>query len=449
MPYARWKGANAPVSNGAVVTRLALEANEDAPRTARAALASLGAGLDDDVLERASLLTSEVVTNAVRFSGGAEVRVDMWRAGSTVAVVTSDDGPGFDPVALPGTIAGAESDGGFGLPLLDTLSEAWGSGTHEDSWVWFEVSPRISARPASRATTKGDDLLDIRMVVESVKNHALVAMDRAGNVTNWGSGPVELTGYPADEMLGRPLSELYVPASATTFDRDMERTDSEGWHSVDRWLRRKDGTQIWAEVTLAPIRDRSGRKRGLSALISDITERKRAGDAREHLIADLREQALTDELTGLPNRRRFSQELARELARSRRQGSDFAIAMLDLDGFKAFNDTHGHPGGDKLLRAVSREWSAALRESDLLGRLGGDEFAITLPDCAPDLALAVVARMQDATHALIGSSAGIASSQDADSPDGLLARADEALYAAKRGPARISTDGAVTSSREQ
>ena len=295
-------------------------------------------------------------------------------------------------------------------------------------------------RPGTIQATDGDQLLDIRMVVESVRNHALIALDRAGNVTNWGAGPVALTGYSADEMLGHPLSDLYIPASGDAFARDREAAESVGWHAGERWIRRKDRPELWAEVTLAPILDRSGRKRGLSALLSDVTMRKSHGDAREQLIADLREQALTDDLTGLPNRRRFAQELARELARSRRQGTEFAVAMLDLDGFKAFNDTHGHPGGDDLLCAITGAWSAALRGSDMLGRLGGDEFAITLPDCPPALALTVVSRVQDSTHALIPSSAGIASSRMADTGEELLMRADAALYEAKRGGQRLATD---------
>jgi diguanylate cyclase (GGDEF)-like protein/PAS domain S-box-containing protein len=444
MQYTRWQGPDRPVPNGGTVTRLELETNADAPRIARTALESLRGQIDDDVLERSMLLTSEVVTNAVRFSGGSQVRVDLWRSGTTLAVVASDDGPGFDPVPLRGTIADALVDGGFGLPLLDTLSDRWGSGTAADSWVWFEVSPRLDSQPARAPETDGDQLLDIRMVVESVRNHALIALDLKGNVTNWGAGPVALTGYTADEMLGRPLCELYVPSSSARFARDSDAALAEGWHATERWISRKDRPMLWVEVALAPIRDRSGTDRALSALISDITARKREGEEREQLIADLREQTLTDELTGLPNRRHLADELARELARSRRNGTEFAVAMIDLDGFKAFNDEHGHAAGDDLLRTVTRKWSAALRGSDLLGRLGGDEFAVTLPDCSPELALVAIARIQDSAETLIGSSAGIASSRAADTGEDLLARADAALYSAKRSGRRVSTDGAVS-----
>jgi diguanylate cyclase (GGDEF)-like protein/PAS domain S-box-containing protein len=447
MQYTRWQGPERPAPNGGTVTRLELNTDEDASRIARIALESLRGEIDDDVLERSMLLMSEVVTNAVRFSGGSQVRIDLWQSGRALAVVTSDDGPGFDPVTARGTIADALVDGGFGLPLLDTLSDGWGSGAAAaDSWVWFEVSPRFDSEPSTppETGTDADQLLDIRMVVESVRNHALVALDLEGNVTNWGAGPAALTGYTADERLGRALCELYVPSSKERFAHEREAAVAEGFHATARWIRRKNLPDLWVEVALAPIRDRSGRDRGMSALISDITARKREGDAREHLIADLREQALTDDLTGLPNRRRLTDELARELARSRRNDTEFAVAMIDLDGFKAFNDEHGHTAGDELLRAVTSRWSAALRGSDLLGRLGGDEFAVTLPDCSPELAVIAVTRIQESAWTLIGSSAGIASSRTADTGEGLLARADVALYNAKRSGQRISTDGAVS-----
>jgi hypothetical protein len=76
------------------------------------------------------------------------------------------------------TIADADRDDGFGLPLADTLSEVWGSGTGADSWVWFEVLPRIDGRRVETVVSESDELLDTRMVFESLQNHALVALDR-------------------------------------------------------------------------------------------------------------------------------------------------------------------------------------------------------------------------------------------------------------------------------
>src|SRR3954447_8847961 len=387
MNYARWLGPDRPLSNGSVVTRLRLESNDDAPQAARAALAAHRGQVEDDVFERAELLASEIVTNAAKFGGGGDIRLEIWRTGGTVALIASDDGPGFVPSARDGNIA--EMDGGFALPLIDTLSTAWGNGTGADSWVWVEVSPRITAVTQSRGSD-ADELLDIRMAVESIWNHALIALDNAGTVTDWGAGPAVLTGFSAEQMLGRPVSDLFVPASKSAFSRDRELAEAMGWQRSARWIRRSDQTQFWADVDLAPIRDHSLHQRGLSILISDLTAQQREAAAREHVIVDLRKQALTDEVTGLANRPQWMQVLRRELARSRRQEAPLAIAVLELDQFEAYSDAHGRPAGDDLLRAVACSWTEAIRPSDVLARYGGDEFAITLPDCPPEVARDVI-----------------------------------------------------------
>jgi diguanylate cyclase (GGDEF)-like protein/PAS domain S-box-containing protein len=423
MTFERWHGPARPVLNGATVVRLALTSDEDAPRLARTAVARLRGHADEDALERATLLMSELVTNSVNHADGAEVRVEIWPANGSIGVVVTDDGPGFTPGAPPATFG--DGNCGNGLRLVDALSDGWGSGRNGEAWVWFEVAPRVVGPPPP-------DLLDVRMLVDSVKDRALIGLDPKGNVTNWGAGAVELTGYEAAERLGRPLSDLYTQASAQAFAVECAEVESEGFHQSERWLRRKDRPRVWAEVSLSPIVDRSGKRRGLAGLISDASERKRVRDTNEHLISELREQAMTDELTGLPNRRRWAEELNRELARARRNATPFAIVMLDLNGFKDFNDEHGHPAGDELLRAVARDWSEAVRASDMLGRFGGDEFSITLPDCPPELALVVVRRVQAATPPGIASSAGVASSDGVQTADELVALADAALYDAKR-----------------
>src|SRR4051812_31040471 len=105
MTYKRWQGPTRPVSNGVAALRLTLVSNEDAPGHARGALARLRDQTDADVLERAVLLTSELVTNSVKHAGGAEIRVDIWPTAGSIAVVVTDDGPGFVPVAQPATVA--------------------------------------------------------------------------------------------------------------------------------------------------------------------------------------------------------------------------------------------------------------------------------------------------------------------------------------------------------
>jgi diguanylate cyclase (GGDEF)-like protein len=153
--------------------------------------------------------------------------------------------------------------------------------------------------------------------------------------------------------------------------------------------------------------------------------------------------ALTDELTELPNRRAFVQEVARELARSRRTGQAFALCLLDIDHFKAVNDTLGHDVGDELLRRVALLMRRHLREADLCARVGGEEFAIFLADISPEV---TEQRMQSLLNTLragcfigersVTASLGVAHSNDVGRDvafEALYQAADRALYAAKRG----------------
>ena len=151
MRFRRWQGPERPVSEDGAVSHFTLVSDIDAPRAARAAIASTCTGTSEEVLERAALLATEIVTNSVKFSPGSKVDVEVWRSLGTVAVVVSDDGPGFDPEATP--YPRMSGSGGMGLPLVDALSEAWGSGSDDCSWVWFEVSPRLFSRPTAQLSS--------------------------------------------------------------------------------------------------------------------------------------------------------------------------------------------------------------------------------------------------------------------------------------------------------
>ena len=143
--------------------------------------------------------------------------------------------------------------------------------------------------------------------------------------------------------------------------------------------------------------------------------------------------ARTDALTGLLNRRAWDEGLPTELARAGRAGERVSVALLDLDRFKAFNDVQGHPAGDRLLRAAAAAWRGELRAPDVLARYGGEEFGVILPGCGLDEAAAIVDRLRVLTPQGETSSAGIAEWDGSESADALVARADGALYAAKRG----------------
>lgn len=142
--------------------------------------------------------------------------------------------------------------------------------------------------------------------------------------------------------------------------------------------------------------------------------------------------AHSDALTGVANRRTWDLALPRDLAAAARSGRQIAIAIIDLDHFKRFNDTHGHQVGDLLLREAAGTWQALLREGDLLARYGGEEFGVLLPDSDHADAVAALERLLAATPHGQTFSAGVAVWDGVEPPERLVGRADRALYAAKR-----------------
>jgi diguanylate cyclase (GGDEF)-like protein len=160
--------------------------------------------------------------------------------------------------------------------------------------------------------------------------------------------------------------------------------------------------------------------------------------------------AHNDSLTGVPNRRAWDLELAREMAVSRRTGIPMSIAMLDLDHFKRFNDQHGHQAGDRLLTQAAALWRAQLREQDYLARYGGEEFCVMVTGLAAEKAADVLGRLLAATPDGQTFSAGVASWDGVESPERLVARADEALYHAKRnGRNRVTLAGLSAHQRDE
>jgi diguanylate cyclase (GGDEF)-like protein len=153
---------------------------------------------------------------------------------------------------------------------------------------------------------------------------------------------------------------------------------------------------------------------------------------RRRMLASAAQIALTDPLTGLANRRAWEEELRREVARARRNSHRLALVMLDLDHFKELNDSQGHQAGDTVLAEAAASWRNAVRTTDFLARYGGDEFAMLLPDCPDEYGETVLERIRTAIPPGCSASAGIAYWNGAETAEALLARADAALYEAKR-----------------
>jgi diguanylate cyclase (GGDEF)-like protein len=152
--------------------------------------------------------------------------------------------------------------------------------------------------------------------------------------------------------------------------------------------------------------------------------------SRADLLMRLREQATTDELTGLRNRRSFHEQLELAIARARRSTEPLSIVALDLDKLKHVNDSRGHAAGDRLLREAASHWSSPLRPADIVARLGGDEFAVILENTDNETTRKIASRLQTLPNAH-SASAGIATWNGSESLDQLVARADSDLYLAK------------------
>ena len=213
-------------------------------------------------------------------------------------------------------------------------------------------------------------------------------------------------------------------------DREfMRRTGAEAvlWHPV---IRDRAALGVLAIGWHEPI---DGVSLRLSALIELLAVEAAVAIGRADLLGRLQHMARTDDLTGLPNRRHWEEQLPRELSRATRELQPVCVAMLDLDHFKDFNDRNGHQAGDRLLRTASAAWRAELRPYDILARYGGEEFSVILPGCGIDDGLKLVERLRSVTPEGESCSAGLAVWDGDEEAEGLVGRADAALYRAKRG----------------
>ncbi|MEO8039486.1 MAG: diguanylate cyclase [Betaproteobacteria bacterium] len=194
-----------------------------------------------------------------------------------------------------------------------------------------------------------------------------------------------LTGYSAGEILGRNSRFLQLEDNDQA-GLDVVRAAIAKQESCVVTLRnyRKDGSPFWNELSLAPILDSSGKLTHFFAQLTDVSERV-ATEAKlltrhKNLLARKRELellALRDGLTGLYNRRAFDEQLEREWNRARRDHAPLSVIMIDIDHFKRFNDTFGHPAGDQCIQAVAGIVQRCFaRGSDLVARYGGDEFVV-------------------------------------------------------------------------
>jgi diguanylate cyclase (GGDEF)-like protein/PAS domain S-box-containing protein len=282
-------------------------------------------------------------------------------------------------------------------------------------------------------------------VVEEALRYFDVAFDRSpigmavfntdGEYVRVNAALSVLLARAPEDLLGRRDQELTHPDDRQA-DLDAAWRILGGQvdtHQTEKRFVRPDGSVVWALANLTFLRDEAGRPLSWVGQFQDITERHRQETELRHL-------ADHDPLTGLLNRRAFERALEQHLARVRRYGVQGAMLMIDLDGFKALNDRHGHGSGDALLSGASERLRGRLRTSDLLARLGGDEFAALLPaadraeaEHVARVAVEVVRDLSPATGPPVTASVGAVLIADpALDAEAVLRAADGAMYAAKR-----------------
>ncbi|HEX8156052.1 MAG TPA: PAS domain S-box protein [Solirubrobacteraceae bacterium] len=251
----------------------------------------------------------------------------------------------------------------------------------------------------------------------------------------------QMLGSSVDQLTGAPISTLTHLEDHVDIDANLrELTNGHSGHvEFETRFMHRNGHPVWALISAAPIADRSDDGEHTLAVthVVDISDRKHSERQLQHL-------ADHDALTGLINRRRFTEELDRALRHAKRYDETGAVLFLDLDGFKFVNDTLGHAAGDALIARVAGLLGAAVRESDTLARVGGDEFAVLLPRSDEASAVLVAEKLlstlrqtalniNGVPRAHVSSSIGIAPFRGDEevSADELVVEADIAMYDAK------------------
>ena len=312
-----------------------------------------------------------------------------------------------------------------------------------------DLSGRVQARESLRVQATA---------LRSAAN-GVVITDRAGVITWVNPAACAITGYSADELLGRHTRILKSGRHGREFYANLWETVLRG----DTWSgtivnRRKDGSEYHEEQTIAPVVDEGGAVTHFIAIKQDVTGQHVVHEALAHahdalaaqvkeielLNQKLSEQAIRDPLTALHNRRYLDETIARDMARVGRAGLPLTVAALDIDHFKMINDTHGHASGDKVLQRMADVLRENVRASDLVCRSGGEEFVVVMPGATVNAALeraegwrvtfaSTPVPVRDGVAVSCTVSIGVALHHSRRETFGAcLDRADTALYAAKR-----------------
>lgn len=324
----------------------------------------------------------------------------------------------------------------------------------DGTWHWIEWSSHVDPErglihAAARDVTEGREAAAAQREAEerfrrafddSATGMAVVGVEGEARdvLLDANDSLGRIFGCERERLVGtRALTAMIDPAHAPAVARGMEELlrGSAAVHRNEYRIVRPDGARIWLDMTASLVRDAEGRPLYRLMQVLDVTERKTA-EERLRFLAD------HDPLSGVYNRRRFEQELQRELDLGISRSRHSVLLLLDVDHFKAINDTLGHATGDAVIARLGDALRSRLRSADVVARLGGDEFAAILRrtdvpaarDVARDLQTVAGERLADVVgeaHGPVTFSVGLVELGEGTSADELLSLADRALYAAK------------------
>nr|WP_255746852.1 EAL domain-containing protein [Lysobacter sp. CFH 32150] len=323
-------------------------------------------------------------------------------------------------------------------------------------WTWVRARGRIVERgPDGRALRIAGTARDIsasrnaererRIASEVLRSmaEAVAVLDRDFQFISINPAFSRMSGYNDADVIGRSSSLLDSTQHDPEFYRQVrQELERNGHWSGEMWQQRKDGDEFLCWIESSAVHDASGQRGHYVAVLSDITDKKRAEQ-------ELRYLANYDTLTSLPNRALLSERLSRAIVRARRQDSRIAVLFLDLDRFKDINDSLGHAAGDRILRATAARLQQTVGPQHTVARLGGDEFTVVLenidaPEEAEKIAREIITSFEvpldidDHQDVAITPSIGISIYPDnAQVPTDLLKHADTAMYQAKAAGRRI------------
>jgi len=303
-----------------------------------------------------------------------------------------------------------------------------------------QLNENLDQKVQTRTAELQESEVRIRKILNSALD-AFILMDSSGLVTGWNIEAENLFGYLHEEVTGKDLALMIIPAAyREAHSRGLKHFLESGkgpliGGRIEITAMRKDRSEFPAELAITAIRQ--GNDTFFSAFMRDISERKKA----ELKISFL---AYHDQLTELPNRELFYDRLSQAISQAKRKRNRMSLLFLDLDGFKEVNDRYGHDAGDVVLKTVARRLQACVRSVDTVARLGGDEFTIILSevDKAADITNIAEKIIQNLTEPVplketdgkcrIGVSIGIAIYPDNGYElDKLMSAADSAMYESK------------------